>query len=284
MSAITRFVRIGALKIEKNAPKILFVAGMIGFGATVAASSKAAIDAVPVLDDAREEFEAIEEHTEPHSNARRQALIGLGATHGRELVKIYIPTVVLGVLSVACLTKSHNILTSRNVALTAAFSSLENAYRKYRQRVVDELGAEKDTQFAHDVRGNDIVSYDDKGNTVVETVKRAYAKGESPYSFFFDEYNRCWIKDAGYNHAFLENQQKHFNLELRSKGVVFLNDILKAIGFEPTPEGQLLGWLFNGDGDGYIDFGFNRYPDFVAGYERSVLLDFNVDGIILDKI
>jgi len=39
-------------------------------------------------------------------------------------------------------------------------------------------------------------------------------------------------------------------------------------------------------GDEFVDFGIYevRNADFVNGYERSILLDFNVDGLIYDRI
>lgn len=64
------------------------------------------------------------------------------------------------------------------------------------------------------------------------------------------------------------------------------------LGFPETPYGALAGWLKD-EGDGVVDFGiFNiddpkygqKRADFINGFERSVILDFNVCGIIYDKI
>jgi len=67
---------------------------------------------------------------------------------------------------------------------------------------------------------------------------------------------------------------------------VFLNEVYDMLGIERSSAGQVVGWLREGEGDGHIDFGMfeavNR--DFVNGWERSILLDFNVDGVIYDKI
>ena len=60
--------------------------------------------------------------------------------------------------------------------------------------------------------------------------------------------------------------------------------------------GQVVGWFYDPEreeGDNFIDFnlyrldgedGGERRRAFINGHERSVLLDFNVDGIIYDKI
>lgn len=62
---------------------------------------------------------------------------------------------------------------------------------------------------------------------------------------------------------------------------------------EPSKAGQVVGWVYdpenpNHNGDNWVDFGIynidkERNRAFVNGYERSILLDFNVDGYILDK-
>ena len=61
------------------------------------------------------------------------------------------------------------------------------------------------------------------------------------------------------------------------------------LGIPRTKAGQVVGWIFDKDnpiGDNYVDFGLlnTQNEDFVNGYKRSVLLDFNVDGMILDRI
>ena len=69
------------------------------------------------------------------------------------------------------------------------------------------------------------------------------------------------------------------------------------LGIPRTKAGQVVGCIYdekNPVGDNYVDFGIydtnkntkwaNANKDFVNGYERSILLDFNVDGDILNNI
>ena len=60
------------------------------------------------------------------------------------------------------------------------------------------------------------------------------------------------------------------------------------LGIPKTKAGQVVGWI-KGNGDDFIDFGIfdihrEKARDFVNGYERSILLDFNVDGEIWSKM
>ena len=79
--------------------------------------------------------------------------------------------------------------------------------------------------------------------------------------------------------------------KLRSQGYLFLNDVYKDLGFRPTREGAIVGWVLDPDSDKsdtYVDFGVFESQrleakNFVNGYEAAVVLDFNVDGPILDR-
>ena len=59
-----------------------------------------------------------------------------------------------------------------------------------------------------------------------------------------------------------------------------------------TKAGQVVGWIYDEKhpiGDNFVDFGIidindERKRAFMNGYERNILLDFNVDGNILDLI
>ena len=78
--------------------------------------------------------------------------------------------------------------------------------------------------------------------------------------------------------------QKLFN----KKGYLFLNTVYRALDIPETYAGSVCGWV-KGLGDNQIDFGlFDTSREgirrFVNGYEAVVLLDFNDDGYIADKI
>ena len=91
---------------------------------------------------------------------------------------------------------------------------------------------------------------------------------------------------------FLKDQQRYANDRLKTKGCLFLNEVYDMLGFQRTKAGACVGWVYDEKhptGDNFVDFGlYNGYNDrtnaFVNGRERSVILDFNVDGYILDLI
>ena len=60
------------------------------------------------------------------------------------------------------------------------------------------------------------------------------------------------------------------------------------LGAKRTQAGQHVGWVYDEEhpvGDNYVDFGMfdvrrEKARDFINGYEKVIVLDFNVDGVI----
>ena len=69
---------------------------------------------------------------------------------------------------------------------------------------------------------------------------------------------------------------------------VFADVVAQGEGFERTEAGNIVGWVDAafGDGDGFVDFGIydpnTHNSHAVNGKDHQFLLDFNVDGVILD--
>ena len=93
----------------------------------------------------------------------------------------------------------------------------------------------------------------------------------------------------------MKHQQAYCNELLKARGFLFLNDVYEILDIPKTKAGQIVGWLYNKDGntptngDGYVDFGiydpnYEASRRFVNGCEYNILLDFNVDGPILEYI
>lgn len=131
---------------------------------------------------------------------------------------------------------------------------------------------------------------DDGKEEVMTKVEKIESKKDqtvqpSQYARFFDESCHGWSKDPEANLLFLKLQQEYANSLLRSRGYMFLNEVYEMLGIPKSKEGQLVGWVYNEEnptGDNYIDFGIfaKSNSKFVNGYERNILLDFNVDGCI----
>lgn len=207
-----------------------------------------------------------------------------------QYVKTYAPGVLLMVGGIACILASYGIMRKRNVALTIAYNGLNEAFLKYRARVAERIGEQEEDDIYHGVSRvkeiKTVVGEDGKKKKVEEEkIVATNTDGISPYARFFDESNRYYSKSPGENSMFLRKIQNWANDKLLANGHLFLNDVYRMLDIPDSSAGAIVGWVV-GNGDGFVDFGLygDRNIDFINGYERTVLLDFNVDGIIYDLI
>lgn len=278
----TRTLGRGLLITKKYSPEILTTVGVIGVVASAVFASRATLNLEPVVDKVRHDLDGIDENDK---KLKTQVLVK-GAV---DLTKLYGPSVSLGLASIACIVSAHGIMRRRNVALVAALNVVEKSFAKYRQRVIDEFGIEKDLAYR---MGFDQVEVENEDGTKSMVTTVDLAGGASPYAKFFDEFSSQWKDTPDYNLYFLKNVQNNANDRLRARGHMFLNEIYDVLDIPRTKEGWVVGWIFDKDnevGDNVIDFGIYDFANeakvnFIEGLEKSIRLDFNVDGPVLDRI
>jgi len=99
------------------------------------------------------------------------------------------------------------------------------------------------------------------------------------YGRIFDENNIYWQENESHNKIYVQCQMNYANDKLRARGHIFLNEIYDILGFERSSAGALVGWLVQDNEIPVIDFG-----DMIADENGRIALEFNVDGVIYDKI
>lgn len=304
MTNIGRAIHKFGFQIKKHSPEILLVAGVVGTVASAVMACKATIKAKEIVDKSKEDIaiihdcmanETLKENGEYSDEQGKKDLTIAYTNTAVDLAKVYGPSVILGTLSIASILTSNNILRGRNVALAAAYATVDKSYKEYRGRVREKYGEEADKELTFDIKAKEVEKtvVDEKGEEkkVKETVLDSNSNAHSPYAKVFDELNDNWENDSEYNTMFLRKTERWANDYLKSHGYLFLNDVYKALGFQPTRAGQVVGWIYdpiNPVGDNYVSFGIDNLYDngvrlFVNGNESAVWLDFNVDGDILNN-
>lgn len=286
--AIAQQIARRSLVLEKNSPSLLFGAGIVGVVGSTVLACRATLKMQDVLEDTQDKLKTAKtlEHEEYSEKDRQRDIAIIHVQAGMKIVRLYGPAIVVGGASIAALTRSHNILNERNAALTAAYAALDKGFREYRERVVEKYGEDQDREFRHGSREVEIMEDGKK-----KTVTRVGDDAPSIYARFFDPLSTSWSKEPEYNVLFLRCQQTYANDLLLARGHVFLNEVYDMIGVPRCKAGSIVGWIVTPDNtsDNHIDFGiFNggdaTVRDFVNGRESAILLDFNVDGVIYDKI
>lgn len=310
ITSATRTLNRVGFKFKKHSPEILVVAGVIGTVTSAVMACKATTKVNDILEDTKTKLEPIREADEKLESGKeltcadgshytkddaKKDLVIVYTQTAVKFVKLYGPSVILGALSLGCIVGSHNILRKHNVALAAAYTAVDKGFREYRGRVIERFGKELDQELRYNIRAKE---FDEKvvdektGKERIEkkTVSVADPNTYSDYARFFDDGCNGWTKDPEDNLYFLKAQQNYANELLKSKGHLFLNEVYDMLGIQRTKAGQVVGWIYDEKhpiGDNFVDFGIynmdiERSRDFVNGYERTILLDFNVDGNILD--
>lgn len=276
----------GLLELRKYSPEILTGLGIVG-GVT---STVLAVKATLEVDDILTEHQQRVAHAKVSAPGGmdnvevKRAVAKVYARTGVQLSKHYGPAFSLGVASIGCVLAAHGVMRQRNAAILASSKAIESAFTAYRERVREELGEEQERDIFFNLQEEEVTVDGEKKIVKVQGVNNAMA----PYAACFDETNPNWQGQGEYNLYFLRAQERYANDLLQARGHVFLNEVRNSIGLPHTKAGAMTGWVKR-NGDDFVDFGiFDKNTpmalEFVNGNEKSVWLDFNVDGVIVDLI
>ena len=289
-SIVSRVASKAIFKVKRYSPEILLGAGIVAGVAGTVLACKSTLKASYILDDHRKKMDEIKEAAETcpevYSDAdRKKDTAVVYVDTFKRFIKLYWKPIVLEVAAIGCVLTSYGIMRHRNLVLTLACSEALSDFNKYRDRVKAKYGEEADRELLAD-SSKAVVETDEKGEVKSVDTKDILC---SPYAKFFDSSCPNWENSPEYNYTFLVGIQNRFNERLRAKGHVFLNEVYDALGLPRTAAGAVVGWIYNGEGDNRIDFDLDNANSeatrrFVNGLENVYLLDFNVDGVIYDKI
>lgn len=308
-TAATRAFHNVGFQLKKHSPEILVVTGVVGTVASAVMACKATTKVNFVLEETKNQVDIIHEGADngevmgylengevgmvPYSDEdSKKDLTIVYAQTGLKLAKLYAPAVLLGAASITSILVGHNIMRKRALAYAAAYTAADTTLKQYRSRVIERLGEKMDKELLYNIKAKEVeetvVNEDGTETTVKKTVEVADSTAALGfYTFCFDETASGWQRDAEANKFFLLRQQEYANEKLRANGRIFLNEVLDMVGIQRCPAGQHVGWVLNSEkGDGFIDFGiFNMNSEanrnFVNGLEKSIWLNFNVDGDIM---
>nr|DAX58721.1 MAG TPA: hypothetical protein [Caudoviricetes sp.] len=298
MSITTAFYT-GVARISKHAPTILSVTASAGVIATGYLAWKAGtrFEDVEGRDwDRRKEClrnaDTIPDEDVPKIERKNRILFIL------DTVRTVAPAAIVGAATITMIYFSNSISKKRLAAMGAAYATLQTAFDGYKRTMVEALGKESVDKILKPKLPNagksaeEILSSDNKSDAayVSDAVVNSL-KALSPYArIIAEESSTCWDPNEDYTSQNLAAVQLWANRRLERKGHLFLNEVFDQLGLSRTREGAVVGWLKNGEGDNYVSFGdfdasIYRVPsDDYTRVDSNFVVDFNVDGVIWDKI
>lgn len=289
------------IKLRKHSPELLIAAGVVGTVVSTVLACKATTKLSTILDESKGNIETIhkcendKEMEERYS--QEDAKKDLAIVHiqtGVKIAKLYAPAVVLGTISIAGIVASNNILRKRNVALAAAYATVDKSFKEYRSRVVERFGDDVDKELRYNIKAKKIEEMIKDPESGKEKKSKTTVNVAAPtvddYARFFDKSCRHYEENMNYNLMLLRSQQQLANDKLVADGFLFLSDVYDMLGITRTKMSQSVGWIYkpdgNSNGDNFVDFGVMvvKRETEDGGYEDAILMNFNVDGPILDLI
>lgn len=304
-------------KVSPKLPEILLGTGIVAVaGGTAVACYRSVKETPRILAEKNETLELVHETAE-NKDEEKSNVVKVYFETGIELAKVYAIPVSMVCGGIACIIAAHNVQHGRILAIGSAYNTLLASFNEYRDRVREKEGVDADKRYLYgEIEEVVVEEKEDKNGKIKKKEKTVMAlgsgDGESLYHRCYSkETSREWCKDPVYNLQYLKAQERIFNNQLQAEGYVFLDEVYRALGFELDgySNAKNVGWIL-GMGDGYIDFGiYNPDADYVQrlenkmgiesvseaeqnlenyylvnGYDGKFWLDFNCDGVIIDKI
>lgn len=284
LGIVTRLAGRAGLVLSKHAPTILTAAGTAGFIGTTILASKATLKVEETIAEETALLVKVHEAHEAGKLDDKDALHDKVVLYTRmttKLAKLYAPALILGAASIVSLATGHGIMLKRNASLAAAYAAVDQAFKTYKKKIESKFGKEAVLDALVSTPQEDLT----KDGMTLEAVTAV--DGVSPYGVIFDEDNVNWSADEDLAKLHLDCQQQYANDILQTRGHIFLNEVYKMLGFPHTPAGAVTGWV-KGQGDDFVDF--NIFDGMFEGEDKNGrtvtkwALDFNVDGVMWDKI
>lgn len=303
-----------AFKTRKIRPDICIIGGIIlGGGAVVVAIADTWKNKDKIEQDAEtiKQLKALDPAEGVSGQEVKHDLTVAKKRMAADIFKTYWKTAALGGTSVILILSGKKLYKRQIVELSTMYASLLESYRRYRQNVINEYGAEKDQEFMYGLKTVDAID-SETGEVSKKTLLSNENQAGSIYARWLDEgkwdsENARWI---WYNKLYTPNKldlanrliciQHECNDILTARGWLDLNTVYRKLSLPLTEEGQHVGWVRGGiingvQGDDFVDFGV--FPDYGNGRyqipinrefldprsnQKCPLLDFNViciDGI-----
>lgn len=247
---LASLIKTAKVVVNKRSPEILMGVGIAGMITTTFLAVQATPKAMALIEE-----EKLRRYKETEDDTISKVDIVKVAW------RLYVPSVVTGVVSITCLAGANSVNTRRTAALAAAYQISETALTEYREKVVETIG-EKKEQVVRDKVAKDRI----EKNPVTKSEVIITNDGST---LCFDPISGRYFKSTIEKIKKVEN-----NLNKRMlhdiTGYVSLNEFYSELNLDCTAIGDDLGWNV----DKLIDMSFSSQIN--DNGEPSIVLDYNV--------
>lgn len=251
---------------RKHSPEILTGIGIAGMLSTTVLAVRATPKALMLIEEKKREkkFAVIKDGGDP--DLTKLEIV-------KTAWKPYIPAVITGAASIACLVGASSVNARRNAALAAAYALSETTLADYKEKVVETIG-EKKAQEVKDAIAKDKVENDPVTRKDIITTD----KGET---LCYDALSGRYFKS---DIEYIRRAVNNLNERLLFDTHISLNEYYDEIGLEEIfPMGENLGWTVDPDSanKGLIELDFSSQlaegtPCLVVGFSNAPRYDYEM--------
>ena len=295
---IGRSIGKAGLMLRKNIPNITTAASIVGVVGTGVLSARAAYKSVKAVEEHKKTMEQLRANKNSFETDKEynKEVASVYKNTAIQMAKVYWPAALAGGLTIAGIFTTNKVHKKRYLTMAGMYTTIAAAYSEYRKRVSDKYGEEAERELYFGTKKEEVVTVetDKKGKekTNVEVVTKPGKTDSTDFSvYYFDINDKLWYYGRPeLTYYYLMNVQNNLNQLLRTRGYLFLNEVLRALDKPEVPEGQLIGWIFDenkGETDNCVDFGLKEGTEnfdlFMSGKNQFVYITLNHDGTIYDK-
>lgn len=215
-------------KADKHSPEILTGIGIAGMITTTVLAVRATPKALKLIDEAKEE-----------SDLKKIEIVKVAW-------KPYIPVVITGGLSVACLIGASRVNFKRNAALATAYTLSEKALKDYKDSVIETVGEKKEKVIREKVAQDKINKSEINNNSEVVVV------GSGDVLFLEPICGKPFRSDIEYVRKVIND----FNYRMTTgvEEYISLSEFYDEFNIPHTRISDELGWNLGRDGQIEVDF------------------------------
>lgn len=227
------------LFVKRNASTILTGLGGIGVLATTITAVKATPKALRLIEEA--EIKKGEKLTKWEKT--------------RVAAVTYIPTIGIGVATVACIFGAHILNQRQQAALMSAYALLDQSYKDYRRKARELYGEETDQEIMNAIAIEKAEDVGVQGSYLGTNCDLSLEENNGEPQVFYDEHSGRYFESTIEQ---VLNAEYHLNRNYILRGYSYLNEFYEFLGIEETDYGSVLGWAPNDDGMYWIDFNHRK--------------------------
>lgn len=142
---------------------------------------------------------------------------------------LYVPTVISGIGTITFIVFAQRSQARRTAAAVVAYTVTEKAFTDYREKVVEQMGKNKEQKLQDDIRQETVNANPPK--TVIVT-----GGGEALCCELYTK--RYFLSDV----ESLRRAVNDINAQVNLSSFALLDDFYERVGLPPTSQSNLLGW------------------------------------------